>query len=269
MSNAEKYLKRLESSNILRESVIKTIVGTLQLPPESKGLDAGCGTGFYTLMLAEAAGVRGHVTGLDIEEKFLAKGRSLASKSGLTERVSFIKGDISNLPFEENLFDWAFSMDLVGYLKIDPVLLLKELARTVKPGGIIYILNWSSQMLLPGYPVLEARLNATSLGIAPFDAKMKPELHSMRALEWFKQAGLSETRAQTFVNNINPPLSQEMRKALVDLFEMRWGEDNPELLEEDQLEYQRLCRDDSPDFILNMPGYYGFFTYSLFGGRVL
>ncbi|SFG78148.1 demethylmenaquinone methyltransferase / 2-methoxy-6-polyprenyl-1,4-benzoquinol methylase [Desulfotomaculum arcticum] len=269
MSNAEKYLKRLESSNILRESVIRTIVGTLQLPPESKGLDAGCGTGFYTLMLAEAAGVRGYVTGLDIEEKFLAKGPSLASKSGLTERVSFIKGDISNLPFEENLFDWAFSMDLVGYLKIDPVLLLKELARTVKPGGIIYILNWSSQMLLPGYPVLEARLNATSLGIAPFDAKMKPELHSMRALEWFKQAGLSETRAQTFVNNINPPLSQEMRKALVDLFEMRWGEDNPELLEEDQLEYQRLCRDDSPDFILNMPGYYGFFTYSLFGGRVL
>ncbi|TEB06023.1 Demethylmenaquinone methyltransferase [Pelotomaculum schinkii] len=269
MSNAEKYLKRLELSNILRESVIRAIVDTLQIPPESKGLDAGCGTGFYTLMLAEAAGVRGHVTGLDIEEKFLAKGRSLASKTGLTERVSFIRGDIRKLPFNENLFDWAFSMDLVGYLKIDPVLLLKELARTVKPGGIIYILNWSSQMLLPGYPVLEARLNATSLGIAPFDEKMKPELHSMRALEWFKQAGLSETRAQTFVSDINPPLSQEMRKALVDLFEMRWGEDNPELLEEDQLEYQRLCRDNSPDLILNMPGYYGFFTYSLFWGRVL
>lgn len=76
----------------------------------------------------------------------------------------------------------------------------------------------------------------------------------MRAPEWFKQAGLSEVRAQTFVSDINPPLSQEMRKALVDLFEMRWGEDKPELLEEDQLKYKRLCRDDSPDFILNMPG---------------
>ena len=60
-------------------------------------------------------------------------------------------------------------------------------------------------MLLPGYPALEARLNATSLGIAPFDAKMKPESHSMRAPEWFKQAGLSEIRAQTFVSDINPP----------------------------------------------------------------
>ncbi|GBF35014.1 2-heptaprenyl-1,4-naphthoquinone methyltransferase [Desulfocucumis palustris] len=269
MSGAEEYLKKLELSNIFRQHIIRNIVDTLQLPSGSKGLDAGCGTGFYTLMLAEAAGVCGHVTGLDIEEKFLAKGRSLASKSGLTERVSFMKGDIRKLPFEENLFDWAFSMDLVGYPKIDPVLLLKELARTVKPGGTIYILNWSSQMLLPGYPFLEARLNATSLGIAPFDAKMKPELHSMRAREWFKQAGLNNTKAQTFVGDINPPLSQEMRKALAALFEMRWGKDNPELLEEEQLEYQRLCRDDSPDCILNMPGYYGFFTYSLFRGRVM
>lgn len=269
MFNTEKYLKSLELFNTLREPVIRTIVDTLQLPAESRGLDAGCGTGFYTLMLAEAVVVRGHVTGLDIEEKFLAKGRSLASKSGLTERVSFIKGDIRKLPFDDNSFDWIFSMDLVGSLKINPVLLLKELARTVKPGGIIYILNYSSQMLLPGYPVLEARLNATSRGIAPFDVKMKPELHSMRALKWFKQAGLSETGAQTFISDINPPLSQEMRKALIDLFEMRWGEDNLELLEEDRLEYQRLCRDDSPDFILNTPGYYGFFTYSLFWGRVI
>lgn len=269
MFNVEKYLRSLELSNILREPVIKNVVDTLQLPPGGKGLDAGCGTGFYTLMLAEASGVRSHVTGLDIEEKFLAKGRSLASKSGLTERVSFMEGNIRKLPFEENLFDWAFCMDLVGYLKIEPVLLLEELARTVKPGGIVYILNWSLQMLLPGYPVLEARLNATSKGIAPFNAKMKPELHSMRALEWFKQAGLNETGAKSFVADINPPLSQEKRKALADLFEMRWGEDNPELLEEDQLEYQRLCREDSPDFILNIPGYYGFFAYSLFWGRVL
>ena len=270
MSNAaETYLKRLELSNILRESVIRTIVAALRLPPESKGLDAGCGTGFYTLMLAEAAGVRSHVTGLDIEEKFLSKGRSLSSNSGLTKRVSFIKGDIRKLPFEENIFDWAFSIDLVGYSRMDPVLLLRELARTVKQGGTIYILNWASQMLLPGYPVLEARLNATSLGIAPFDAQMKPELHSMRALAWFKQAGLSDAKAQTFVGDINSPLSQEMRKALVDLFEMRWGKDNPELSEADQLEYQRLCRDDSPDSILNIPGYCGFFTYSLFWGRVL
>lgn len=41
------------------------------------------------------------------------------------------------------------------------------------------------------------------------------------------------------------------------------------LLEEDRLEYQRLCREESPDFILNFPEYYGFFTYTLFWGSVI
>ena len=269
MYNTENYLKSLELSNTLREPVIRTIIDTMQLPPGSKGLDAGCGTGFYTLMLSEVIGDRAHVTGLDIEEYILARGRSLADKSGLTERVSFIKGDIRMLPFNDDSFDWVFSMDLIGYLQTDPVELLKELARTVKPGGSIYILNWSSQMLLPGYPVLEARLNTTSSGVAPFNAKMKPELHSMRALEWFHQAGLRETNVRTYVGDISAPLSKQTRKALLDLFEMRWGKDNPELPEDDQLEYQRLCMAESPDLILNLPGYYGFFTYSLFRGKVL
>lgn len=90
----------------------------------------------------------------------------------------------------------------------------------------------------------------------------------MYALEWLKQAGLSEMGARSFVADIIPPLSEKMREALADLFMMRWGEENPELPEEDQMEYQRLCREDSPDFILNAPGYFGFFTYALFWGRV-
>ncbi len=269
MPNTEEYLKNLELSNILREPIIKTIVRSLPLPPESQGLDAGCGTGFYTLMLAEAAGARSHVTGLDIEESFLEKGRSMALESNMSERVSFLRGNINKLPFVESMFDWAFSMDLVGNLKIDPVILLKEIARTVKPGGMIYILNWSSQMLLPGYPVLEARLNATSSGIAPFEPKTRPTLHKMCALEWLKQAGLGEPSARTFVRDMNAPFTRDMQKSLLDLFEMRWGLDNQELPEEDRVEYQRLCKADSPDFILNKPWYYGFFTYSLFCGRVL
>jgi len=269
MVKSEKYLESLDLSNFLRASVIKNVIDTMQLPPGSKGLDAGCGTGFYTLMLSEVIGDNGHVTGLDIEDYFLTRGRSLAVKSGLAERVAFLRGNIRTLPFYDNSFDWAFSMDLIGYLQTNPVAIIKELARTVESGGIVYILNWSSQMLLPGYPVLEARLNATSSGIAPFDTGKKPELHIMRALEWLHQADLKETNVRTYVGDISAPLSKEKRTALLDLFEMRWGEDNRELSEDDQLEYQRLCRVDSPDLILNSPGYYGFFTYSLFQGRVI
>ncbi|MEJ2303365.1 MAG: hypothetical protein P8Y14_17710 [Anaerolineales bacterium] len=83
-------------------------------------------------------------------------------------------------------FDWAWSVDCVGYAPIEPLPLVKELARVVKPGGRVAILAWSSEKLLPGYPVLEAHLNATSSGIAPFVRGKKPELHFTRALGWLR-----------------------------------------------------------------------------------
>ena len=41
-----------------------------------------------------------------------------------------------------------------------------------------------------------------------------------------------------------------------------------ELSKEDRKEYRRLCLPDSPDFILNIPDYYAFFTYTMFRGKV-
>ncbi|MBT4089900.1 MAG: hypothetical protein HOE30_15555 [Deltaproteobacteria bacterium] len=55
-----------------------------------------------------------------------------------------------------------------------------------------------------------------------------------------------------------------MKIALVSLFEMLWGERQPETSQKDWEEYERLCHPQSPDFILHLPDYYGFFTYSLF-----
>ena len=50
---------------------------------------------------------------------------------------------------------------------------------------------------------------------------------------------------------------------------MRWMGVESELTSEDFETYQRLGLPESPDFILNHPDYYAFFTYSMFHGRVL
>jgi len=59
------------------------------------------------------------------------------------------------------------------------------------------------------------------------------------------------------------------RSALTAIFEIRWGDVGAELSEEDWVEYQRLCLAESPDFILDLPDYYTFFTYLMFRGRVV
>jgi hypothetical protein len=144
--------------------------------------------------------------------------------------------------------------------------LLNELKRVVKPGGLIAILAWSSQMLLPGYPFLEAKLNTTSSGIAPFAKRSQSERHFNRSLGWFEKAGLQELSVKTFAGNVFAPLSSAIIQALLSLIEMRWN--GAELTEEDSTEFKRLCRPDSPDFILDLPDYYAFFTYTMFRGRV-
>ena len=130
------------------------------------------------------------------------------------------------------------------------------------------ILGWSSQQLLPGHPALEARLNATSAGIAPFIRGSRPERHFLRALSWFDEAGLQNLTARTFQGDVHAPLTSDLRCALLSLIQMRWDDPEPELSQTDQAEYRRLCLPDSPDFILDIPDYYAFFTYSLFRGEL-
>jgi len=262
------YAYKLYLSDFLREPLIRSAIQALHLPSGSRGLDAGCGIGSHTLLLAEAVAPGGHVTGLDRSPEFLAQARETASKSSLSEHVSFQEGDIRRLLFDDDAFDWVWSVDCAAYVPGEPLPLLKELARVVKRGGTVAILAWSSQQLLPGHPLLEARLNATSSGVAPFAEGKRPELHFLRALGWLREAGFEECTAQTFVGDVHVPLSDDVRAALLSLIEMRWGEPRSELTQEDWAEYQRLCQPESPDFILDMPDYYAFFTYSMFHGKV-
>ena len=266
--DTDSYMHSLLVANPLRESTLRAVIATLQLPFGSRGLDAGCGIGLQCLLLAEAVGPIGHVTGLDVSTEFLNRGDEIVKEAGLSERISFQEGDVANIPFASNTFDWAWSADCIGYGPWEPLPLLKELARVVKPGGIVAISAWSSENLLPGYPRLEARLRATSASIAPFVHGKKPETHFLRALSWFRKIEeLKEPRAKVFADSFYAPLSSEIRNALVSLFDMRWPDVELELSSDDQTEFRRLCQADSPDFILNLSDYYAFFTHTLFWGK--
>ena len=262
------YADCLALSDSLRRSVFGSIVDALGFPGGSRGLDAGCGIGTHVMLLARAVGPDGHVTGLDAAPEFLELAHQAAEEQGLSGRVSFREGDVNHLPFDDDEFDWAWSSDCVGYPAAGPRSGPKELARVVRPGGTVAILGWSSQQLLPGYFMLEARLNAAASGYAAPLRGAEPEQHFMRAMGWFREAGLHDVMARTFVGEVRAPLSDDIKKALVSLFQMCWVDVETALTAEDLAEYRRLCLPDSPDFILNVPDYYAFFTYTLFCGTV-
>ena len=90
----------------------------------------------------------------------------------------------------------------------------------------------------------------------------------MRASRWFHEAGLREVSVQTFVGEVSAPLDKAIRRALASLFEMLWEQPQPGVAAADWVEYQRLCRPESPDFIADLPEYYAFFTYTMFCGKV-
>lgn len=262
----EAYINMLVGTDPLRESILRKIIQTLGLPPSSHGLDAGCGIGTQAIYLAQAIMPDGQVTGLDLSADRLGYTEGIIRQSAFAKQITFKQGDVISLPFPDKNFDWVWSCDCIGYPAGDLPPILKELLRVTKPGGKIAVLAYSSQQLLPGYHLLEARLNASCSSYVPILNNAQPNAHFTRALGHFQKAGLQDVSARTFVKDIQAPLSLQIRQAVVLLFEMLWGDVQNNLSDEDWRTYQRLCQADSPECILDIPDYYGFFTYSLFTG---
>ena len=268
MTNAEAIRQNLLEANPLREPALRSIIQSLNLPTGSHRLDAGCGIRLQAILLAESTGPTGHVIGLDILPELLCSATGIIAKEGLANRISFQAGDVSWLPFEDDRSDWAWSADCIGYPAGNLEPSLKEPLRVVKPGGSIILLGWSFQQLLAGYPLLEARLNTTCSAYNPFFWDKKPESHFMRAARYFRSLGLEDIQSQTFAGHVQAPLCDRNRTALTSLFAMLWGIPQPEVTAEDWAEFRRLCTPGSPEFILDIPEYYAFFTYSMFRGKV-
>jgi demethylmenaquinone methyltransferase/2-methoxy-6-polyprenyl-1,4-benzoquinol methylase len=265
----KEYAEQLLKTGRLLEGAIRQAIQALQLEQGSVGLDAGCEIGTHTIQLGEAVGPGGKVTGLDISPGFLDLARKTAQQSGMLGKLDFQQGDMLDLPFEDNTFDWVWCKDSLwpGRGK-DPVVGLKEFARVVRPGGLIAVLYWSSQMLLPGYPELEARLMVAFTETVPYLSGVQPDRHFLRALGWMQSVGLQDVGVRTFAADAYAPLASEIREAIGTCLKMFFGNLEPHVSKEDCALFQRLCNPESGDYLLNCPDYYCFLNYSMFYGRV-
>ncbi len=252
--------------SLLSAPAIRQAVAALGLPHGSHGLDAGCGIGGHARLLLDQVGPSGRLTALDISEDNLAWARA---HHGQGRAVEWVAGDLRAPAFADDSFAWIWCADTLwpGAVTDDPVGDLRGFARITQPGGTIALAYWSSQVLLAGYPELEARLNAAFVKTVPYLTGLPPTLHFLRAGSWLAQAGLEDVRARSFVADIQPPFDPVTRQALAACYQMFWGHVTDHVSAADQDLYLRLSDPGSADFIADTPGYYAFLTYTMFWGR--
>ena len=117
----------------------RMLVRAIAPQPGLRVLDVATGTGLVAFALAQ----RGcDVVGLDQSEAMLGLARSaLAERPDLARRLRFVHGQAERLPFADGEFDALSFTYLLRYVD-DPQATLRELARVVKPGGRIAMLEF-------------------------------------------------------------------------------------------------------------------------------
>jgi SAM-dependent methyltransferase len=164
----DRFIERLERRGkdptfvAYREAYLRLI----DLPRAAAVLELGCGTGVVARAIVARDDFAGTVTGIDQSPDFVAVAGTLAADEGVADRVEFAVADAHELPFGAASFDSAVAHTLISHVR-DPLTVLSEAARVVRPGGVVAIFDGD-------YASLTFGCSDPSLGKA-----MDPALQSM------------------------------------------------------------------------------------------
>ena len=154
-------------------------IGHLALGPGDSVLEVGIGTGLNLPLYPETC----RLTGIDLSQEMLDKAVERAHTLAMSD-VTLKVMDATSMDFGDNEFDTALATYTISAVP-DPVAVLREMRRVVKPGGRIVILNhfrsdrrtmgWLEDLVAPVCTRLGWKSN---LSMAPLLAQvgLEPEL---------------------------------------------------------------------------------------------
>lgn len=140
-------------------------VAELGLRAGDRVLDAGCGTGRALPPLRAAVGPSGVVLGADLTPAMLRE----AVRAGRDRDGQLLLTDVAALPLRSGSLDAVFGAGLVSHLA-SPAENLRELARAVRPGGVLALFHPI------GRAALAARHGRT---LTPDDLRAEPNLRPL------------------------------------------------------------------------------------------
>ncbi|MEU3935812.1 class I SAM-dependent methyltransferase [Streptomyces sp. NPDC029044] len=142
-------------------------VAELGLRAGDRVLDAGCGTGRALPPLRAAVGASGVVLGADLTPAMLRE----AVRAGRDSDGQLLLTDVAALPLRSRSLDAVFGAGLISHLD-SPAENLRELARVVRPGGVLALFH----------PIGRAALAARhGRSITPDDLRAEPNLRPLLA----------------------------------------------------------------------------------------
>jgi len=109
----------------------------LDIQPTDKLLEIGFGPGFAIQEIVPLL-TTGSISGIDFSQTMVSSAKRRNAPAVKTDQVDLRYGEVTHLPFAENMFDKAFSINSI-YFWLDLLTAFKELRRILKPTGTLTI----------------------------------------------------------------------------------------------------------------------------------
>jgi len=172
--------------------VAKEFLDWLNLQPNARWLDVGCGTGALSQAIVSSSHPK-LVKGVDRSDGYIEYAQNKAADS----RTEFEIGDAEALPVSDAAFDAAVSGLVLNFV-LQPAKMVSEMARSVKKGGVValYVWDYAGKMqLMRHFWNAAVALNPQARDLD--EGRRFPMCNPASLNDLFQQAGLKnlETRA--------------------------------------------------------------------------
>lgn len=128
------------------------VMADLHLGPGVTIADVGCGSGYFTFRLSEAVGEGGRVLAVDLDDGALAEVRERAEAEAVAN-VETVRSRPDTTTLPSGSVDAVFICDVLHEVPEEgrrP--LVADVARTIKPGGFLYLIDYRRSREVPFDP---------------------------------------------------------------------------------------------------------------------